>query len=123
VNRSGRILADLEALLDLFDRSCKDTATIRELQDVLKTKAKWVRAHDLFQKIRKKTISAERNNDVLLLAQYRLEEAIAKTIYNLGNFSAPFDSDSPYWVVPAALALARKLLLDDSQVTRIVRPD
>ena len=57
-----------------------------------------------------------------LEAQYIFEEVCAKTLYNLANAAAPFDADSPYWIVPNAIALARLLNIDDAEVLRVVTP-
>src|SRR5688572_24025434 len=103
MNRGGRILDDMRQLLELFIPLCQDKETLTELQTRLADKSKWKGAHDLHSRIRRKTIAAERSGDTIRLAQYYFEEACAKTMFNLGNYSAPFDSDSPYWVVPSAL--------------------
>jgi hypothetical protein len=120
MNRGGRILDDMKQLLELFTPLCQDRETLSELQVRLADKGKWKGAHDLFQRIRHKTIAAERSGNMLLQSQYYFEEACAKTTYNLGNFPAPFDSDSPYWVVPSALVLAKALRLEESRVLDIV---
>ncbi|WP_245482460.1 MULTISPECIES: hypothetical protein [unclassified Mesorhizobium] len=65
---------------------------------------------------------AEKANDVPALAQYMFEEVCAKALFNLTHSNAPFDADSPYWIVPNALALARVLGLDSMVVVRIVTP-
>jgi hypothetical protein len=48
------------------------------------------------------------------------EESCAKTLYNLSGESAPFDADSPYWIVPSAFALARRVGIDDSEILAVV---
>jgi hypothetical protein len=60
---------------------------------------------------------AESSGELLAVAQYRFEEIIAKAHYNFSERETPFDADSPYWITPAALALARKLGLLDAEVT------
>lgn len=81
---------------------------------------RWRGARDLFDRIRQKTMVAERQHDRVRLAQYLFEEACAKTLYNLSGSSAPFDMDSPYWVVPSALVLASFLGIDAKKVAEIV---
>jgi hypothetical protein len=86
----------------------------------MQTGSQWTKGHDLFDRIRRKTLVAERNADARGLAQYLFEEVCAKTLYNLAGASAPFDPDSPYWIVPNAFALARRLGFPDSDVVSIV---
>jgi hypothetical protein len=91
-----------------------------ELRQLLPVRDRWQRAHDLFQRIRRKNLDAHLRGDQLLESQYLFEEVCAKTIYNLSGHSAPFDADSPYWIVPNAFALARTLQIDDREVLRII---
>jgi hypothetical protein len=107
-------------LLQLFASTCAEASTLTRLQVVLRDRGKWKQAHDLFQDIRQKNVAAEQAGDGRLVAQYRFEEACAKTIYNLGGFTAPFDSDSPYWVVPTAIYLAKAMSVAESDVLAIV---
>jgi hypothetical protein len=83
---------------------------------------RWQKAHGLFQRIRAKSLRAIRTNDKILEAQYNFEEVCAKTLYNLAGASAPFDADSPYWIAPTAIVLARLLKMEDAEVLRIVTP-
>ena len=48
------------------------------------------------------------------------EEAIAKTLHNLTRSDAPFDPDSPYWVLKNALALAKALKIEPAKIAQIV---
>ena len=82
--------------------------------------SRWSKAHGLFDRIRRKTLVAERAGDQTLTAQYLFEEICAKTLYNLSGSSAPFDADSPYWIVPNAFALARRIGVEASEVLAVV---
>jgi hypothetical protein len=64
----------------------------------------------------------ERQGNQMLEAQYQFEEFCAKTVYNLSGESAPFDADSPYWIVPSAFRLARMLQIDDQEILQIIAP-
>lgn len=44
----------------------------------------------------------------------------AKTLFNLTRPSAPFDPDSPYWVIKNALSLAKALDIPSEKVIEIV---
>jgi hypothetical protein len=120
MNRGGRIVTDVEKLIELFAERCKDRATLDELASMATDHGRWAKAHGLFDRIRQKTLVAERAGDQILTAQYLFEEICAKTLYNLSGESAPFDPDSPYWILPNAFALARKIGIDDSEVLAVV---
>jgi hypothetical protein len=120
MNRGGAILPAMRDLVTMFAPRCTDRATLDELAAMTSDCGRWRKAHDLFQRIRAKTLSATRANDKILEAQYIFEEVCAKTLYNLADAPAPFDADSPYWIVPNALALGRLLNIDDAEVLRVV---
>lgn len=113
-------LEQIKKLIELFATHVEDRSTLEELHSMLSDNRSWHKAHDLFDRIRRKTLAAERRNDARADCQYLFEESCAKTLYNLADTNAPFDSDSPYWVVPNALSLARRLKIDESEITKIV---
>jgi hypothetical protein len=79
-------------------------------------------AHALFSEIRLKTLAAEKRNDQLALAQYDFEEICAKTLYNMTHEPAPFDPDSPFWVLPLALELGQILgITDAGEISPLLR--
>ena len=116
-------MSDMGRLIALFVAHAPDPASLEELDRLVREKARWPKAHGIHSNIRSKTVAAERRDDAAAAAQYWFEEACAKTIYNLTNSSAPFDPDSPYWVVPRALRLARALGLNRDLVLAIVDPE
>jgi hypothetical protein len=120
MNQGGTIVVAMQRLLDLFVEHCNERTTLEELRQLLLERNSWRKAHDLFQRIRLKTLEATRQGDHLLEAQYLFEEICAKTIYNLSGQPAPFDADSPYWIVPTAFGLARKLRLEDREIIQII---
>ena len=111
----------LQELIELFAGRSRDPSTLMELHRMLYDRSSWHAAHDLFYRIRKKNNDLARaHGDLSLLAQYRFEEACAKTLYNLTGEPAPFDAHAPYWIVPSALTLAQFLGLDVGAVIKIV---
>jgi hypothetical protein len=120
MNRGGRIVTDVQVLIDLFAERCTERETLDELGPMAADHGRWSRAKDLFNRIRRKTLVAEGAGDQSLAAQYLFEEVCAKTLYNLHGASAPFDADSSYWIVPNALAPARRIGVDASEVLAVV---
>ena len=70
----------------------------------------------MFYEIRNKSLAAHRRDDQLAVAQYAFEEICAKTLYNITGEPAPFDPDSPFWVLPRALKLGQMLGIADPGV-------
>lgn len=120
MSHGGRIIGDMEKLIGLFASRCADRETLDELLGMTSDRGQWTKAHALFDRIRRKTLRAEREGDRRLAAQYLFEEVCAKTIFNLSYPKAPFDADSPYWIVPTAFALARHLGIVDSEILAVV---
>ena len=116
----GDIIGSMQSLLDFFAKHCGERTTMDELRQLLQERGRWRKAHDLFQRIRHKSLDANRRGDQLLESQYLFEEVCAKTIYNLSGQPAPFDMDSPYWILPNAFALARKLQIEDRDILQMI---
>lgn len=116
MNYGGAITKDISRLLELFSSRCSERETLDWLRVAVSDKAKWAKAHGVFGHIRNKTLKAKRSGNASLQAQYRFEEVCAKTLYNLSREPAPFDPDSPYWVVPNAIALARHIGVSEAEV-------
>lgn len=110
----------LHGLVHLFADRCEEKSTIEELRELLSDEDRWVEAYSLFDRIRRKTLDAEKDENWLLAHQYVFEEICAKTIFNLTNPDAPFDADSPFFVIPIALSFARALGIADEEVIRII---
>lgn len=108
-------------MVQFFLPHCPDQSTLRMLDDLARDDRLWCDAHALFRQIRGKTLRADASGDCLLQAQYCFEEICAKTLFNMSGhydpeckeYPAPFDADSPFWVLPAAVAFACTLGFDD----------
>jgi hypothetical protein len=120
MNYGGKILSDMEGLIRLLTPQCDDRTTIDALNAMLSERRTWSKAHDLFDKIRAKTLVAERSGNRRLVSQYQFEEICAKTLFNLSRANAPFDPDSPYRIIPNAIAFARLAGVADAQVIGVV---
>lgn len=116
------MIDDMKSLVRLFAPHCEQRETMDELARMLEDEEQWTGAHDLFRRIRRKSLDAVRDENGPLGAQYSFEEICAKTLFNLTDTDAPFDQESPYWIIPQALGLARALEIAESRVLEIVAP-
>ena len=114
------MIPQVRQLLEVVATGVSDRDTIEELLRVIDDSRRWKEAHDLFSRIRSKTLRADQSGDRKLIAQYCFEEICAKCIYNESGEPAPFDSDSPFWVVPLALHAVRELGIDQGRVLAVV---
>jgi hypothetical protein len=119
MNYGGDIARAVRELCELFADRCADRALLDELAQVAADRPHWHKGRALFDLARSKTLNESRGN-AKLESQFLFEEICGKTLYNLSGHSAPFDADSPYWVVPNALRLARQLGAEEREITRIV---
>lgn len=119
----------IQEIVRFFISRCADQSTLRELEEMAADDVKWRHAHDLFSRIRTKTLGADAAKDLMLQLQYGFEEICAKTLYNMSGhikgqeFPYPFDDDCPFWVIPKAVRLARALGVSDPRsVSSLLRP-
>lgn len=120
MNYGDKLLNDIGGFIRLFAPYCRDSETLDQLHRMLGNRGTWTNAHDLFDHIRRKTLKAERAKKHALICQYLFEEICAKTLYNLSGKSAPFDADSPYWIIPNAIYFARAVGVADAEIVNIV---
>jgi hypothetical protein len=113
------LIDQMEHLLALFQPLCRDTETMEELRALLRDEKEWIKAHYLSTRIRTKSISAVKQGDLKAEMQFSFEETCAKTLHNLSDTKKPFDADTPYWVLPLALKLARVLEMDERKILDI----
>ena len=114
------MIPQIRHLLEVIATGVSDRETIDELFRVIDDERRWKEARDLFSRIRDKTLRAIDRGDGRLQAQYGFEEICAKSIYNEAVVDDPFDSDSPFWVVPLALQAARELGIESERVVVVV---
>ena len=114
------MLDAMKRLIELFAARTQDRSTLDELDAMIGDRHTWDMAHGLFHRIRQKTLEAEKRGDKGAACQYLFEEACAKTLSKLSGRPGGFDPDSPYWIVPNALSLARRMSIDESEITKIV---
>ena len=113
---------DMKLLLDMFEEHVPDHDSNRLIAMFLRDKSRWYKAHGLFTTIRQRNLKAIKTGNKAKECQYNFEEVCAKTIFNLTRPQAPFDPDSPYWIIKNALALSERLGLPSDHVVQIVTP-
>jgi hypothetical protein len=113
------LLEQVDQLIALFQPMCQDVETMTELRALLQRKDEWIKAHYLSARIRAKSINAFKAHHITAEVQYSFEEACAKTLHNLSGLRRPFDADTPYWILPLALKLAKALDIDPGKVLDI----
>jgi len=111
---------DIQNLLDFFEEHVPDKESNRLVAKFAHEKARWYKAKGLFTTIRDRNLRAIKEQNSLKEAQYCFEEVCAKTLFNVTKPSAPFDPDSPYWVLKNALKLAQLLNLPAEKISEIV---
>jgi hypothetical protein len=114
------MLDQIKRLIETFSDYAHDRSTLDELHRMIGDETSWHKAHGLFGCIRGKTLEAIKRKDAKAEYQYAFEEHCAKTIYNLTDTAAPFDADSPYYIVPSALLLAREFGIGESAIVKII---
>ncbi len=114
------MLDQMKGLIEVFAARSRDRSTLDELHAMIGNRHTWDMAQGLFQRIRQKTLAAQKRGDKCAECQYLFEEACAKTLSKLTGRPGGFDPDSPYWIVPTALSLARRMSIDESEITNIL---
>jgi hypothetical protein len=114
------IIEEIKLLLDLFENEVPDKESNRLVWKFCNEKHRWIKAHGLHSTLRDRNLKAIEQSNHAKECQYCFEEVIAKTLYNLTRAEAPFDPDSPYWVIKNALSLAKTLNIPAEKVAEIV---
>lgn len=101
--------ASIANLLKLFHGKVPDAESNAHVLDLAVTLDRWSAGHALFDVVRGRNLAATNSKDSVRCAQYSFEESCLQAMYNESNPDDPFDSVSPYWVVPSAIGLARAI--------------
>ena len=75
----ANVVSTIRGLIELFKPHCANYGTLNELAEFTADHTQWRRAHDLFDRIRKKRkrLPAERTSGPCRESQYLFEEACA----------------------------------------------
>jgi hypothetical protein len=115
--------SDILALLKLFEGRVLDPETHIWVTELVADEARWPEAHDIFDRVRRRTIEAIKKKDHARASQYGFEEVCLKTLYNETPTEMPFDPESPYWIARNAVGFARAVGIPDSEVINIIAPN
>jgi len=119
MNFCGDVIRAISDLATFFAARTPSPERLLVLSSVAaKPRSEWKAAKAIFDQSRGQFRSA--NGCLVTEAQCQFESMCAKTLYNLSGAPAPFDADSPYWIVPTALKLAAVLNIDHREVIDIV---
>ena len=114
---------DIVALLQLFQGHVPDHETNALVLELASNSYNWPDAHDLFDGVRRLNLAAIKARDRVRECQYCFEEVCLQSLYNETHTDAPFDSDSPHWIIKNAIALARAVKIPVKDVLAVVAPD
>ena len=114
------MIEEIQMFLDLFEEVVPDRESNRLVWSFCDQKHKWINAHSLHSTLRERNLKAIKQSSIVKECQYCFEEVIVKTLFNLTKSDAPFDADSPYWIIKNALRLAKALNVPSEKVVEIV---
>jgi hypothetical protein len=114
--------ASIAGLIRLFHGHVPDAESNSHILQLAITPDKWSAAHAFFDIVRSRLLAATETADRIRLAQYGFEESCLQALYNESNPHDPFDSVSPYWVVPAAVSLAQAINMPVENVLTAMIP-
>ena len=109
--------ASILKLVVLFDKCAPDPDIQSDLKAIVSDHNRWATAHTYRDIVRTRML---RTKDDAKLAQYAFAEACLETIYNETDPDDPFDSVSPFWVVPTAASFAKLVGISIDAVLRAV---
>lgn len=112
--------SDIVALLALFQGRVPDSETHVWVTELAKDRRKWSAGHEVFDRVRDRNLRAIRERDRIRECQYCFEEVCLKSLYNETGALDAFDSDSPYWIIKNAIALARVVGVPVEDVVRCI---
>lgn len=114
---------DIVALLKLFESHASDSETHAWVATLAADSSKWHDAHRVFDRVRRRTLEAIAAKDRMREGQYMFEEICLKSLYNETDTVAPFDSDSPHWIVKCAIGYARQVGVSIEKVVAVIAPE
>jgi len=105
---------------NLFLESTEDPEELQKLISVAKDRQRWIKAHAYFDEVRRKNLKAIENKQIKLESLYSYIEICYKALFNLTYPSAPFDLDSPYFIIPTALKYCDTAGIDRNRIIEMI---
>jgi hypothetical protein len=118
-----QMAASIAALLRLFEDKVPDAESHACVLELAVNSDRWSAGHAVRDVIRDRLLAATDANDQVRCAQYGFEESCSETLYNEIQPDDPFDTVSPYWVVPNAIGLARLVGVPLEDVLEAMHPN
>ena len=107
-------------LVSLFDGRVPDAEVQERLGVISADAGRWAEAHRYRNTVRDRLLATE---DRLLRGQYGFSESCLESLYNETDPRDPFDSVSPFWVVPNAIWLAQQGDIPVEAILEAIRGD
>lgn len=104
-------------LLERFASQVPDTKSNATVLLLSSQPSLWSAGHAVFDELRRLRNSGNANS--IREAQYFFEESCAQALYNATEPPDAFDPSSAFYVLPAAVGLARQLQFSDSQLAKL----
>lgn len=104
-------------LVTLFDRVAPDPDVQRDLKAIVSDYDRWRSAHGYRSVVRDRLL---RSKDKAKTAHYEFAESCLESIYNETCPDDPFDTVSPFWVVPCAARLGKLVGVSAESVLKAV---
>jgi hypothetical protein len=120
---AAQMAASIAGLLRLFDGKVPDPESNARVLEVAVTPQLWGAGHAVRDVIRDRLLAAMEEGDDVKCAQYGFEESCLESLYNEVQPEDPFDSVSPYRVVPGAFGLARLVGVANEDVLEVMTPE
>jgi hypothetical protein len=106
------------AVLDVLAGRVPDPESHSHVRQLVADEDHWSAGHVVFNEIRRRYLSAAHHKDDLRAAQYAFEESCCQAVY---NSTEPFDSCSPFFVVPQAMGLAALLRVSPEDISNVFK--
>ncbi len=114
------MIKQIISIADYFLESADDKNELKKLIAVAGDKGRWSKTHAYFNEVRHKNLQAIKNKDLKLECLYYFIEICYKALFNLTYSTAPFDSDSPYYIIPIAFRYCDEVGLNREKVMDII---
>ena len=115
-----KMQADIAKLLELFGGLVPDRDSHARVSRLVANSDEWQQGREIFQGIRDRNLEAIERGDRVAEAQFCFEEVCVQSLFNETDTDMPFDSCSPYWIIPNAFSLAAALRIESPRVLTAV---